>query len=83
MRSLWIVHVRFRFCVYSENVPRVIHFWVRDTDFCIYVEGRKKGSLEVHCGHPGGTAEGRPQELHPGAQGVGTGHCRLEGGGTV
>ena len=49
----------------------------------VYVEGRKKGSLEVHRGHPGGTAEGRPQEPHPGAQGVGTGHCPLEGGGAV
>ena len=45
----------------------------------VYVEGRKKGSLEVHRGYPGGTAEGRPQEPHPGAQGVGTGHCPLEG----
>ena len=43
--------------------PRVTHFWVRDTDFCIYVEGRKKGSLDVHCGHPGDSTEGRPKDL--------------------
>ena len=30
-----------------------------------------------------GILEVQQKEPHPGAQGVGTGHCRLEGGGTV